>query len=131
MISANEPFLGGCRVAFGVFANCADGPFEIFEDVVGVCVTGVRLLVEPLSFIRAIDVSTPGLPLGFEGRELLAGLEEPPLVFCILSAGRRRASPSEEDLRFGGGNKERFVCVGLGSPEIEARRSPICAEKCC
>ena len=127
MISANEPFFGGALVAaFGSFGGGVGWPFLKLEDAVEVWMDDVRLLAGgALSFILAIDVSTPpGLLFVFKGREVFAGLEEVVVVFWSLSAGRRRASPSD-DLRFGG-NKGRFEVVGLGSPEIDARRSPIC-----
>jgi len=117
MISANDPFFG----AFVGPPSVGGGvgwPFLNVDDAVGV-------RVRPLgpSFIFDIEVSTPeGLLLRFMGREEFAVAREPVGVRWSLSVGRRSGSLSDA-LRFGG--MGMLACVGLGSPVIWARRSPI------
>jgi hypothetical protein len=118
IISANEPFFGAFDGPPSVVGGGVGWPFLKVDDAVGV---GVRPF-DP-SFIFDIEVSTPeGWLLGFMGREELAVAREPDDVRWSLSAGRRRGSLSEA-LRFGGMGMVDWV--GLGSPVIWARRSPI------
>jgi hypothetical protein len=120
IISAKDPFFGALDGPPSVVGGGVGWPFLKVDDAVRV---GVRPFES--SFIFDIEVSTPeGRLLGFMGREELAVAREPEFVRWSLSAGRRRGSLSEA-LRLGGMGMGMVDWVGLGSPVIWARRSPI------
>jgi hypothetical protein len=80
----------------------------------------VFLIAERTGSILGLDIE------GFAAGGLLGcviGLDEfaASPIFCEIPTGLRISLSA---FRFGGGNE---VVVGLGSPVIEARRSPICS----